>query len=451
MATTLRAVGTPTAATDAVSPLVPGVPAGVISTDISILVVEIKGATAGVAPTITTPSGGWALIGTVTNNGTLVAGTDTGSNTVGMYYLIGTYSAPSITTTGANSAGAAIVAYSSATLTWDTSVLTTQTTTGDDTTSGVNGSLAGGSLTTVADDRLLFGGGISGDIGTMSVQTLVQASATLGATNSRVNQVVTTGLDSRVVFYDGQVTTGAAGIPTASYTNPSVTTAHGRFAVLREGVGAAFSTLTEDFDAGTRDTVKWSAYGQTNSATVINANARLQFTTSTTAGGSGSLTGIRSYALTSSALYWQVADGGTAIATKEAYFQALNSAESDGVLWLFFVSGPTTFARPYKKVASSYTALGTSLTFSAVTHKYLRLSESGGTTSWDYSADGVSWTSHFSVANPVPVTALKVKFIVNNTGAEVSTTTVAIDNINTISITARARVISQAVKRARTY
>jgi hypothetical protein len=106
----VRVAGGQTAAAVGVDAVNPSTGAGLVATDLSLMTVNIKASTAGVAPTITTPTN-WTLIGAVTNNGTLVAATDAGSNTIGLYYRIGAPASTAqgvITITGANSAGAII-------------------------------------------------------------------------------------------------------------------------------------------------------------------------------------------------------------------------------------------------------------------------------------------------------------------------------------------------------
>lgn len=256
MTISLRAAGAATAATAAVSPLAPGAPAGLTATDISILVVEAKNATAGTAVTITTPTG-WTPIGSVTNNGTLAPSNDAGSNAVGMYYRVGTYTAPSITTTGANSAGAGIVAYATSTGgTWDVS----QTTVGSDTTSAANGSITGAAdIGLATGDWAIVGTGLSGDLGSVTAESLTVTGATLGAYSSRINQAVTTGNDSRLLISDWPVTAGTStAAPAYTWTNNSSLTGHARILRLREIVVAPSTAPTVTTPNSNQSTIRVS-------------------------------------------------------------------------------------------------------------------------------------------------------------------------------------------------
>jgi hypothetical protein len=48
-----------------------------------------------------------------------------------------------------------------------------------------------------------------------------------------------------------------------------------------------------------------------------------------------------------------------------------------------------------------------SVTYNATTMLWWRIRETGGTTFWEYSADTYTWTTLFSVANPIVVTSLQ--------------------------------------------
>jgi hypothetical protein len=231
---TLRAVGAHTAAAAAVTPLAPGVPAGVVAGDMSILTVQGKRTAAATAPTVTTPTG-WTLISTTHAPG-VVAGVDTGSNTVANFYRTDTYTAPSIVTSGFDSAGAVITAYTTAGTSWAAPVVTS----GSDTVSGAGGSITGAAGLDVAPlDLVQVSAGLSGDIGAVTVPTIGgMGGATLGGTSSRVNFAVTTGNDSRTLVADCQVDSGTSNAsPTFTFTNASATTSHAQFVRLR-GIAA---------------------------------------------------------------------------------------------------------------------------------------------------------------------------------------------------------------------
>lgn len=226
---------TSTGATAAVnaSPIAPTVSTG----DLSILVVQGKASTVSVAPTSTTPSG-WTAIGTITNNGTLASGIDTGSNSIAMYYRTDSgYGNPTISTTGFNSMSSAIMVFRSTKVTqggtWDVS----QSTTGSDTSSGANIAITGAAgIAASAGDLILANISASGDAGTPSAYSIAGMSgATLYAANTPINRDVSTNQDSRhVAIYDYVISGSSSSAPTSAYTNSSSTTAHGVFLRIRD-------------------------------------------------------------------------------------------------------------------------------------------------------------------------------------------------------------------------
>jgi MSHA biogenesis protein MshQ len=228
--------GATTTATGAVTGVTVAEPGSLTATSLSILVVEVKNNAAGTAATITTPTG-WTIIGTVTNNGTLAPTNDAGSNGVGVYYRVGSgYGATTITTTGANSMGAGIAGYATSLGGWDTTTLTSVTTTGSDTTSAANGSITGGAtIAFTTNDWVLLGTGLSGDLGSVTAESLAATGATIGSRANRSNLGVSTGNDSRLLITDWPITAGpASAAPVYTWTNTSALTGHARFVVLRE-------------------------------------------------------------------------------------------------------------------------------------------------------------------------------------------------------------------------
>jgi hypothetical protein len=225
---------TSTAAAAPVTPLEPAAPAGLTSTDISILTVQVKQSNSGTPPSITGGTTGWTAIGSAVNTGNnATSGNDTGTNYLWTYYRTGTYTAPSVTTAGTGTGSAAITAYATTLGDWDVS----QATTGIDNTNGADGSITGGAnLSITTDDWLFCASGHPGDVGTMSAQTIAATGATFGAaTNVRLNLGVTTNSDCRHMVMDRAVTSGtSSAAPTLVWTNASSLTGVAVFVRLRE-------------------------------------------------------------------------------------------------------------------------------------------------------------------------------------------------------------------------
>lgn len=436
-----RAAGTATAANAAVTPLAPGVPAGLTSTDISILTVEIKGASAGVAPTITTPTDWW-LIGTVTNNGTLVAGTDTGSNTIGMYYRIGTYSGPSITTSGGNSAGAAIVAYTTTLGDWDVA----EAVVGSDTTVGsgisITGSAWGAAI--ASGDWVVGGFGGAGDNGTVTAAAIGGSSgATIGATNTRINQAVTTGLDSRLIVVDAPITAGSStAAPTYTHTNAGSSTGHARLVRLREiATPAAIGTLTDTFTGGTIDTGKWTA----NGGTVAQVSNQLNIGVTA---GYHNLATVDLWNLAGSAVYAEAVQLPAAQADVTTEMSFRPGSGTDGV---YFVAYNGTLI--CRMIVGGVTVGDVTINpYVNATHRWWRFGQTGTDVLWDTSVDGTTWTNRRTSTAELDLSYGRFYLATGTWGA--GTGTAIFDNVSTappVVRPVRPLVVSHAVRRASSW
>lgn len=216
MTISLRAAGTATGATAAVTAVNPAVPAGATTGDLSVLTVWVKPYNA----MITTPTG-WTKVGEHTN-GTTVAGTDTGSTKVAVYVLED--AAPgaigNIGQTSANSMGAVVNTYARDEGAWNYAAFTQ----GFDATNAANHSATGDAgIGVAAGDWVLQSTAVNGDLGTPSAMAVGgMFGATLGAYVNRQSAAVTTGTDSRGIVGDIPVTAGSStAAPTFTYTNAS--------------------------------------------------------------------------------------------------------------------------------------------------------------------------------------------------------------------------------------
>lgn len=419
MTISLRAVGAATATGGAVTGVTAGVPAGLTATDLSILTVEIKGSGA-TAPTITTPTG-WTLIGTVTNNGTAGAGTDTGSNTIGMYLRVGTYTAPTITTTGADSMGAGIVAYqTSLGGTW-----TTTTTTGSDTTSAANASITGAAhLSLAAGDWVIAGVGLSGDIGSVTAETLAATGATIGTRANRFNLGVTTGFDSRLLVSDWPVTAGTStAAPVYTYTNTSSTTSHARFVRIREVAPPKVDTFVDDFASA--DTAKWT------------------FDSSASTSGGDLVMTHQGSATIASALSKATYD----LTASRVYIGPVTFPTDNGNEFYFAFGASSTINVPaniveiilstdqtYSRVRTTGGFTDEARAFNSTETKWLQFRESGGTLYFECAATEAELVSSpivlRSLAAPFSLTSGNVQLLATNWSSPSSTTT-TVGGVNT--------------------
>jgi hypothetical protein len=187
---------------------------------------------------------------------------------------------------------------------------------------------------------------------------------------------------------------------------------------------AKIETFKDNFDFGGRDSGKWEDGGsQINIGTSLSVKI-----TSTTGAQYNTLSSIDTFDLTGSHSHAQLVDAGDqTITSLEVYpVHLANGNNSLSVM----ISGNVVAAR--KKINSTSTTVGSTLTYDSATMKWFRIREAAGTTYWEYATDPDStWTTIASASNPITVTALHVEIIEGTWQAESSTTVVEIDNVNT--------------------
>jgi hypothetical protein len=241
MAIGFRAVGTvATSTTSTISSV--GVPAGLASTDISLMVVCVK----GFAINITTPDG-WTRITEVVN-GSTNSGLDTGSVRVAAFKRIGTYTAPNVLLSGTPTvAQAAISAYTrGASESWAIQALTT----GFDSSHGANYSATGSAVLATTTGNWLVGlTGLNTDAGTLSAFALTETSVTFAGVQTRLNSGTTTGDDGRLVILDNAASSGTgSAAPVTSFTNASSSSGATIFIRLRVNATTLSVATINPFD-----------------------------------------------------------------------------------------------------------------------------------------------------------------------------------------------------------
>lgn len=133
------------------------------------------------------------------------------------------------------------------------------------------------------------------------------------------------------------------------------------------------------------------------------------------------------YDLTGSNFYVKVVDVGSL--TQDSHeVQLMIFLDSNNKVWLMFNDGNL---KAFKLVAGVQAQVGSNLAYSSTDHLYFRLSESGGTISFDTAPDGSTWTSRFTLANPFAITAIKMAMVVGNWQAEASESYGYFDDFNT--------------------
>lgn len=182
-------------------------------------------------------------------------------------------------------------------------------------------------------------------------------------------------------------------------------------------------TLLDDFNDNSRDTALWNSFG----TGIAEANGQLEVTLAAGSTSYHGYTSAASYDLTASDVRIRVVSAGNqALASLEVYPLLLQINSNNNIN--FLISG--NFLRAYKKVAGVSTQLA-STAYVADTHRFLRIREASGTTYWQYSADGITWTNLTSQANPITMTSLQVAIEAGTYASEASATSAKFDDFNT--------------------
>lgn len=190
--------------------------------------------------------------------------------------------------------------------------------------------------------------------------------------------------------------------------------------------------LSDNFTSNSRDAAKWTQFGVALGTLPSQSNGQLVFTTSTTNGYGGydSVAPFATLDLTQSyALIQLVSAGNQALTSLEIQPIGLIADASNAIGW--YLNGNTLAA--WKKVATARSNVAT-VAYNSTNHQWLRIRENLGTTFWDTSTDGVTWSNFTSLANPITVTTLQAEISVGTFANELSATTVLFDNYNIVPL-----------------
>lgn len=195
-------------------------------------------------------------------------------------------------------------------------------------------------------------------------------------------------------------------------------------------------TLTDDYDDNSISSVKWSTFG----TGVAETNQQLELTQPSSSATYRGLTSVGRFDMTGSYAYQRVINAGNqALSSLEVWPVQVQKDGSNGVMWL--ITGNTIHA--YKRVGGSASSIFNT-TYSATTHKYFRIRESGGTIYWDTS-DGLTWTNRATatVASLFDVSVVYIEVAVGTWQSEASGTTVILDNFSVGPLTTQVSVTKQ--------
>jgi hypothetical protein len=186
---------------------------------------------------------------------------------------------------------------------------------------------------------------------------------------------------------------------------------------------ALISSLFDNFDDNSLNTGKWND----TTSNVAETNGQIQITNDT--GGVSKWIGSNTpYDLTGLSMSVRIVDLADTTINNYAFALWVYNNSNNYLRWKFSYNGSNTIIEAIKTVAG----VGTSLfnaTYDSVTHRYIRFRELSGTTYWEYSSDYVNWTTAWSEANPISVTAFNPYLELDN-GATATTIVVKIDDFD---------------------
>jgi hypothetical protein len=151
--------------------------------------------------------------------------------------------------------------------------------------------------------------------------------------------------------------------------------------------GAKAENLKDDFQDGVFDSTKWGL--STVLGTGKEINGRLELTLGTSVLEYLKVASVNRFDLTSSYVFCKLEDAGRMTASAQSRLEV----DLDSANGLFFNIG-ASYISCYAYVGSSLSDVsGGGIAYNSVTHKYLRIRESGGTCYFDSSTNGSSWNN----------------------------------------------------------
>lgn len=205
---------------------------------------------------------------------------------------------------------------------------------------------------------------------------------------------------------------------------------------------ALLETLSDDFNDNSLDTAKW-----TGSNLYAETNGQIQLTSPVNSSDAPDIQSVNQYSLIGSYGYIKVVYAGEQTISSFYLYPLILSVDFSNNIW-WEIQGNTI--RASYQVAGVETVLA-STTYDSTAHIYLKIREASGTTYWDYSSDGATWTNFASVANPITLTALTLTIQAWKSTASGNSTTARLDNFNTLDYGAASSAIDRKRFSAKAY
>lgn len=166
----------------------------------------------------------------------------------------------------------------------------------------------------------------------------------------------------------------------------------------------ALQTKTDPFNLTSLVAGNWTQFtGGSATFSYTTTGASVVFPATTSSSTDGDLTIVGTYSLTGSYAVLNVTSVPGATATHTDALMRVRQ-NSTNYVTIFYEAGTLFFS---KVVAGSQTNIA-SVAYNATTHAWWRIREAAGTTFWETSSDGVTWTTQTSQLNPITVSVVDV-------------------------------------------
>lgn len=244
------------------------------------------------------------------------------------------------------------------------------------------------------------------------------------AVNAGDRLVVEVGYQARntvATSYTGTLRYGGTNaVDTAENTTTNARPGYVEFTGMDALFGRQWSGFSDDFNDNSIDATKWNNWG---GAAVTESSQQLNISTGTAANTYAGMDNLYRRSLIGQSVFCQVVNAGTQAAAYGLYPIQLQISGSNTVYW--YINNGVAY--PYKAVQGTFTQINTGRTHTD--GDWYRIREDSGTTYWEYSTNGTSWTVQASEANPIPMGLLLMSVFTEVTATYVGSTAI-IDNFN---------------------
>ena len=208
---------------------------------------------------------------------------------------------------------------------------------------------------------------------------------------------------------------------------------------------AKTATLQDTFPGSTFNATTWAAF---NNMTC--SNKALATVNASTTVYCVLQTQVTMDATNSTAVSWLTSAGNQALVSLEVYaLQFFLGGGTNGNSNVAFYINQNSLSASYDTGAGI--VKGATATYDATKHKYFQIAESGGTVTWSTSADGQHFTTMYTHADPITLTAITVQLVAGTYQNEASGTTVTWAEVGSYGPVGPAVKKVQSLTRAAVY